>query len=505
LPRALRRREFGAARGLGKAALAAAVVLALAALLATPNPLSAAYDLAIPVAGSFVYPVGDELDFTKSHEGEAYGYYVSDGYLARRGRKKQRTHYGVDFAQGRGGAPIRAIASGVVVVADANALVKVRRKQQIKVPVIEKGKRVYKKSTRWRSVYKWRTGWGNYVVVRHMLPSGETVHSLYAHMQPRSMLVKRGDVVAAGQPLGKVGRSGRASSAHLHLEIRKATRDPDADAVPEDGEEDEPTPDERRFSLLQTVDPINFLEQHVRRYEDLDPSSWQARYALAACRDGLVAGDREKFEPDESVTRGEYFRTLVLAFRLASPFSTKSYESTVNTLVDSEILDPSGAHDAAAGDKISRSEALEVLMRCLDRHQARARNLASIDALQISRDFNREFAGPESSVAAEARAKSLANAETRARQKAEYDRVARARNTAKAAGKRSTAKVKPVEPAKPVPVLDPGFEAIAQSKKNITRAESCLLLATALRTGTERYTALGRAATRIADRVADPG
>ena len=51
----------------------------------------------------------------------------------------------------------------------------------------------------------------------------------------------------------------------------------------------------------------------------------------------------------------------------------------------------------------------------------------------------------------------------------------------------------------PVPVLDPGFEAIAQSKKNITRAESCLLLATALRLGAERFSALERAASRVAD------
>ena len=28
------------------------------------------------------------------------------------------------------------------------------------------------------------------------------------------------------------------------------------------------------------------------------PGSWQSRYALAACRDGIVAGDRSKFEPD---------------------------------------------------------------------------------------------------------------------------------------------------------------------------------------------------------------
>jgi murein DD-endopeptidase MepM/ murein hydrolase activator NlpD len=503
LPRALRRREYGAAGGLANAAIAAGVVLALAALLATPASLSAADNSAIPVAGAFVYPVGDELDFTKSHEGEGYGYYVSDGYLKQRGRRKQRTHYGVDLSNGRGGAPIRAIASGVVVVAEANGLVKVRRKQQVKVPVVVDGKKVYKKRTRWRSVSKWRTGWGNYVVVRHTLPSGETVHSLYGHMQPRSVLVKRGEIVAAGQPLGMIGRSGRASSAHLHLEIRKSIRDPDV--VTENGEEDEPTPEERRFSQLQTVDPISFLEEHVRRYEDLEPGSWQARYALAACRDGIVAGDRSKFEPDESVTRAEYFRALLLAFRLATPLSMKNWENTVNAMVDSEILDPSGAHDARAGDKISRSEALEILMRCLDSHEARARNLSAIHGLQISRDFNREFASADAAVAAEARAKSLANAETRARQKAEYDRVARARKAAKAAGKTPRAKVQHVEPVKPVPVLDPGFEAIAQSQKSLTRAESCLLLATALRTGGERYTALGRAATRTADRIANPG
>ena len=94
--------------------------------------------------------------------------------------------------------------------------------QKVKVPVVENGKRVYKQTTRPRPVYKWRTGWGNYVVIRHTLPSGETVYSLYGHMMPRSMIVKRGDVVAAGQPLGKIGHTGRASSSHLHLEIRRA-------------------------------------------------------------------------------------------------------------------------------------------------------------------------------------------------------------------------------------------------------------------------------------------
>ncbi|HYR69000.1 MAG TPA: S-layer homology domain-containing protein, partial [Candidatus Dormibacteraeota bacterium] len=232
---------------------------------------------------------------------------------------------------------------------------------------------------------------------------------------------------------------------------------------------------------------------------DLDPGSWQSRYALAACRDGIVAGDRAKFEPDNSMTRGDYYRALVLAFRLGTPFTTKTWESTVNTLVDSEILDPAGAHDPRPGDPISRSEALEILMRCLDRHQARARNLSEINGLQMSRDFNRAFATEDAAMEAEARAKSLANSETAARQRAEYARVARMQKWARAAGKVTSVKVKHIESVKPMPILDPGFEAIAQSKKNISRAESCLLLATALRLGAERYSALERAASRVAD------
>jgi len=314
------------------------------------------------------------------------------------------------------------------------------------------------------------------------------------------MLVKRGDIVAAGEPLGRIGRTGRATSAHLHLEIRKnVPGDPDDVVVGEGEAEATPTPEERSYSQLQTVDPIAFLEQHVRRYEDLDPGSWQSRYALAACRDGIVAGDRDKFEPDNSMTRGEYYRALVLAFRLGTPFTTKTWESTVNALVDSEILDPGGAHDPRPGDPISRSEALEILMRCLDRHQARARNLSEINGLQMSRDFNRAFAGEDAAMDAEARAKSLANSETAAHQRAEYARVARVQKWAKAAGKTVTVKAKRVESVKPLPILDPGFEAIAQSKKNISRAESCLLLATALRLGAERYSALERAASRVAD------
>ncbi|MGH7680373.1 MAG: peptidoglycan DD-metalloendopeptidase family protein [Candidatus Eiseniibacteriota bacterium] len=503
-----RRQRIGAASGLALTVLSLAAAGVWSPSLAANIPNSAHDAASAPVAGAFVYPVGNELDFTKPREGEGNGYYVSDPYLARRGKKKQRTHHGVDLACGHGGAPVHAIASGVVAVADANAMIKVRTRQKIKLPVVENGQRVYKNSWRWKTTYKWRTGWGNYVVLRHTLPTGETVYSLYAHMMPKSIVLRRGDVVAAGEQIGRVGRTGRATSSHLHLEIRRAVpADPDdvaadeesLDGTAEDSGEDQVTPEVRTYAQYQTVDPVQFLERHVRVYKDLDPGTWQSRYALAACRDGILTGDKDEFDPDDSVTRGEFYRSLVLTFRLASPFTTREWDSTVDALVDNQVLDLNASRGERANDKISRSDALEILLRCLDRHQARAPNLASIDAMKMSHDFNATFAGSDAAVTAEAKAKSAATAETKARQKAEWDRVARARKAAKAQGKTSKVVVKKVPPVKPTPLVDPGFDALATSKKNLTRAESCLLFATTLRLGQERYSALERAASRVAE------
>lgn len=504
-----RRQGFGAASGPALAALSIAALAGFAPPAVAANvPNSGHFEGAAPVAGAFVYPVGDELDFKKPHEGEMRGYYVSSPYLAHRGRKKQKTHRGVDLACGQGGAAVRAVACGVVTVADANAMIKVRVKQKYKVPVVENGKQVNKTAWRYRTAYKWRTGWGNYVVIRHTLPSGETVYSLYAHMMPRSIVVHRGDVVAAGEQLGRVGRTGHATSSHLHLEIRRAVPgDPDDVATDDESFEEsaddsvanETTPEERTYSQYQTVDPVPFLERHVRVYKDLDPGTWQSRYALAACRDGLLAADRDEFDPDDTVKRGDFYRMLIVTFRLAPPFTAKDWDSMLDALVDKQILDSSSARGQRAADRVTRSEALEILLRCLDRHQARAANLASIDAMKVSRDFNSKFAGSDAAVEAEAKAKSAAVAETKARQKAEYDRVARARKAARAQGKTSKAVVKRIPAVKPMPLLDPGFDAMAKSKENLTRAESCLLLATAIRLGQERYSALERAASRVAD------
>jgi len=57
---------------------------------------------------------------------------------------------------------------------------------------------------------------GNSVIIDH----GGGWVSQYAHLRQGSLLVKPGDVVAAGTPLGQVGLSGETEFPHLHFEVR---------------------------------------------------------------------------------------------------------------------------------------------------------------------------------------------------------------------------------------------------------------------------------------------
>lgn len=62
-----------------------------------------------------------------------------------------------------------------------------------------------------------RDGYGLTLVLDH----GGGWQSLYAHLQHTPLLV--GTWVAAGAPIGQVGLSGRATTAHLHVELRRRT------------------------------------------------------------------------------------------------------------------------------------------------------------------------------------------------------------------------------------------------------------------------------------------
>lgn len=60
----------------------------------------------------------------------------------------------------------------------------------------------------------WCHGYGNVVVVRHY----NGLETVYAHNSKH--LVRSGDKIAAGTPLSLTGATGRASTDHLHFEIR---------------------------------------------------------------------------------------------------------------------------------------------------------------------------------------------------------------------------------------------------------------------------------------------
>jgi len=98
-------------------------------------------------------------------------------------------HQGVDFAPGRG-KPVLAVAEGMV---------------------IEMG--------------TWG-GYGNYVVLRHLMGSSEggvdEWTTLYAHMENNSFpdKLKIGSVVTTGDALGRVGNTGVSTGPHLHFELR---------------------------------------------------------------------------------------------------------------------------------------------------------------------------------------------------------------------------------------------------------------------------------------------
>lgn len=135
-----------------------------AAALARAASGSAAYSGAIPLtiapAGSVVRPLPHFNTFGSDYAG----------------------HKGVDYMADRG-TPIYSIADGVVIASTESG-----------------------------------PGWGVYVQIAHNI-GGQTVTSLYAHMDYGTRRVTVGESVQAGQLIGQVGDTGRAYGTHLHLEI----------------------------------------------------------------------------------------------------------------------------------------------------------------------------------------------------------------------------------------------------------------------------------------------
>ena len=98
-------------------------------------------------------------------------------YTGTFGPRGARYHTGVDFPAPEG-TPVLAARTGVVTVA------------------------------------RWIGGYGNVVAIKHTLG----VSTVYAHLS--AFLVRVGQRVATGQPIGRVGSTGASSGPHLHFEVR---------------------------------------------------------------------------------------------------------------------------------------------------------------------------------------------------------------------------------------------------------------------------------------------
>lgn len=61
-----------------------------------------------------------------------------------------------------------------------------------------------------------KNGFGKYI--RQVLPDGRRIY--YAHLD--ECYVKSANTVEAGEPLGRMGATGKVTGAHLHLELRPA-------------------------------------------------------------------------------------------------------------------------------------------------------------------------------------------------------------------------------------------------------------------------------------------
>lgn len=101
-------------------------------------------------------------------------------------------HQGTDYTPG-GGTPIEVVADGVVVQTG------------------------------------WNSGLGQAVTVQHTI-NGQSVTTIYGHMQTGSIRVHNGQTVDRGTVLGLVGNTGASTGNHLHFEVQVGGGTVDSDA-----------------------------------------------------------------------------------------------------------------------------------------------------------------------------------------------------------------------------------------------------------------------------------
>ena len=196
-------------------------------------------------SGAWVYPVGDPRVLGEPEVRGDAGYRVLRPVL--RGRRGV-THQGADLGNRGKGGTVRAAASGLVVRAANSA----------------------------------SSGYGEHVVIAHRLDDGGLVYSVYAHLVNGSITVKEGEIVPAGMSIGRVGRTGRASTEHLHFEIRR------------------PRNPELRWENAGVEDPLAFIQKRLT--SGPDSASWAMPYLEWAEASALIERNAATATPLERST-----------------------------------------------------------------------------------------------------------------------------------------------------------------------------------------------------------
>jgi murein DD-endopeptidase MepM/ murein hydrolase activator NlpD len=112
--------------------------------------------------------------------------YLKFGQPYGSGKYQGLPHPGVDFL-GSDGAPVYAVADGVVVVDKDNP-----------------------------------GGYGHYIMIRHTLVGGRYVWTLYAHLNMQNVGQLLGSTVLQGMVIGHQGATGNAGRPHLHFEVKRS-------------------------------------------------------------------------------------------------------------------------------------------------------------------------------------------------------------------------------------------------------------------------------------------
>lgn len=209
-----------------------------------------------PPSGAWRLPVGDPYSVANERPATPGPFFVLRGVEWDGNRA---SHQGADLGCGLAGTPVRAAAAGVVVRVGDHG---------------EHG------------------GYGTHVVLAHRLAGGVLAYSVYAHMRVASLRVRAGQRVQAGQMLGRVGMTGRATAPHLHFELR-AAEDP-----------------AERWELARVEDPLAFVIERLPSHR-ADSVGVGALLEWGECAALLSPGA----QADDALTREAWWRMVAAAVK----------------------------------------------------------------------------------------------------------------------------------------------------------------------------------------------